>query len=205
MKLELVPKEGEKVLSEEEKERLRRRTRPIPPQALHAFSEAGHAQIKDFLARFLVLMVEIQRDREHDDHPEYYEQHIEKLETLRAALFEQSPPEVARFIELLQLCPMEPWKEIESLLDHLRRDELWRVHRLKHETGIEAALDNPFLMQQDDGAEEERQEQQIRCRMTADEIDTMVHHFSVEDLANQIINARRVTAGDFWESGYYDL
>nr|NIR60762.1 hypothetical protein [Gammaproteobacteria bacterium] len=197
MKLELVPKEGEKVLSEEEKERLRRRTRSIPPQALRAFSEAGQAQIKDFLARLIVLLVELQRDREHDDRAEYYERHVEKLEAQRAALFEQPPPEVARFIELLQLCPMEPWREIESLLDHLRHDDLWRTHRLKHETGIEAALDNPFLMQQDDGVEEERQEQRMQCRMTADEIDIMVRHFSVEELANQIINARRVAAGDF--------
>jgi len=31
MKLELEPIEGEKILTEEEKERLKRRTRPIPP------------------------------------------------------------------------------------------------------------------------------------------------------------------------------
>mgnify|MGYP000524609500 CR=1 FL=1 len=47
MKLELESIEGEKVFTEEEKERLKRRTRPISPFAMSSFSNNEKQEIKN--------------------------------------------------------------------------------------------------------------------------------------------------------------
>ena len=67
MKLELEPIEGEKILTEEEKERLKRRTRPIPPDALDQFSDDEKNKIKSFLIKLIVLTEHVDHDMQHED------------------------------------------------------------------------------------------------------------------------------------------
>ena len=76
MKLSLVPIEGGKAISEEEKERAKRRTRQIPPEELSRFDNEDRKQIKHFLTLLITLselfhhdMMEDAEDRgETDSH-----------------------------------------------------------------------------------------------------------------------------------------
>jgi len=97
MELELEPIEGKKVLTEEEKERARRRTRPIPKDALLQFSDGEQNDIKHFLVLLIVLAEHFHHDMEqHDllseDQRELCEIEMEKLNKDRQALFKDSPP-----------------------------------------------------------------------------------------------------------------
>ncbi len=205
MKLELVPISGERILTAEEKERLRSRTRPIPPAAIEAFTDNEELEIKDFLAHFIIVNEQLHHDKVQEDRPEYYERSIKALEAERHAMFQDLSPGLARFIKLLDLCPMESWQEIKSLLEHLRKDNFWDNYGVKRDTGIEAAFDNPFLMQKDDHTEEDKMELQLQCRSTPDEVRAMILHFPLQDLVRQIITSRRCIVGGFWDDDHFDL
>jgi hypothetical protein len=205
VKLELVPIEGKRSLTEEEKERLRSRTRPIPLAAIEAFTEDEVQEIKDFLVNFIGVNEQLHHYKQQKDRPEYYERQIEELGAKRNALFQDLSPGLARFIELLDLCPMEPWQEIEALLGHLRHDNFWDDYRVKRDTGIEAALDNPFLLQQENLTEEENMEERLQCRITPDEIYALIAHFPLPELVKQIINARKHIIGCFWDDEHFDV
>jgi len=72
-------------------------------------------------------------------------------------------------------------------------------------TGIEAAISNPFLMQAENNKEEEKMELEKKCRITPSEIENLILHFSLEDLVNHLINSRKISTGEFWEGGMYDM
>ena len=205
MKLELEPIEGEKVLTEEEKERLKRRTRPIPPDALSLFSDAEKQEIKSFLIKLIVLTEHVDHDMKHEDQFEDYDQHMLSLNQARQAIFQNPSPSLARFIALLELCPSEAWKEFEALIAFLREEYLRHYHEAAQKTGINAAANNPFLMQEDDNIEAEHIELGMKGRITPKEIQELITHYSVEDLVKHLIDARRVISGDFWDEGFYDL
>lgn len=205
MKLELVPIEGVRILTAEEKERLRSRARPIPPVAIEAFTDDGVQEIKHFLVRFIIVSEQIHHDKGREDRPEYYERPIKALEAKRHAMFQDLSPGLARFIELLDLCPMEPWREIKALLEHLRQENFWDNYGVKHDTGIEEALDNPFLLQKDDHIEEDNMELQLQRRITPDEIYALISRFPLQDLVKQIIKSRKCVIGGFWDDEHFDL
>ena len=205
MKLELEPVEGEKVLTEEEKERLKRRTRPIPPDALSSFSNIEKQEIKNFLIKLIVLTEHVDHDMKHEDQFENYEQHMSSLNQARQALFENPSPSLSRFITLLDLCPSEAWKEFEALITFLREAELRHYHEAAQKTGINAATDNPFLMQEEDNIEAEHMELEMKGRITPKELQDLITHYSLEALVTHLIDARRVISGDFWDEGFYDL
>jgi hypothetical protein len=205
MKLELEPIEGEKVLTEEEKERLKRRTRPIPPDALSQFTEPEKQEIKNFLVKLIVLTEHVDHDRHHEDQFQDHEQHMLSLNQARQALFQNPSPALASFITLLELCPSEAWKEFEVLIAFLREEDLRHYHEALHKSGINAAADNPFLMQEEDNIEAEHMALEMKGRITPKEVQELVNHYPLEDLAKHVIDARRVMSGDFWEGGFYDL
>lgn len=205
MKLELIPIDGERILTAEEKERLRSRIRPIPPAATEAFTDDEVQEIKDFLAHFIILNEQLHHDKAQEDHPEYYERPIKALEAKRHAMFQDLSPGLARFIELLDLCPMEPWREIKALLEHLRQDNFWDNYGVKSDTGIEAALDNPFLLQKDDHIEEDNMELQLQRRISPDEVYALISRFPLQDLVKQIIKSRKCVIGGFWDDEHFDL
>jgi hypothetical protein len=205
MKLELEPIEGEKVLTEEEKERLKRRTRPVPPDALNRFNDAEKHEIKNFLIKLIVLTEHIDHDRSLDDRFEDHEQHILSLNQARQALFQDPSPSLARFISLLELCPSEAWKEFETLIAFLREEDLRHYHETLHKSGINAASKNPFLMQEEDNIEAEHIALEMKGRITPKEIQELISHYSLENLVKNLIDARRVISGEFWNEGFYDL
>ena len=205
MKLELVPIEGERILTSEEKERLHSRARPIPPAAIEAFTDDEAQEIKDFLVSFITVIEQLHHDKVQEDHPEYYERQINALEAKRHAMFQDLSSGLARFIKLLDLCPMEPWQEIKALLEHLRQEYFWDNHGAKRDTGIEAVFDNPFLLQEDDYTEEDNMELQLRCRISPNEIYVKVSHFTMLDLVKQIIKSRKGILGGFWDDEHFDL
>ena len=153
MKLELEPIEGEKILTEEEKERLKRRTRPIPPDALTQFSDEDKTGIKNFLIKLIILTEHVDHDMQHEEQFDDFEEHMLSLNKVRQALFENPAPSLKSFIDLLELCPSEAWKEFEALIAFLREEDLRHFHEAAQKTGIEAAADNPFLMQEEDNIE----------------------------------------------------
>ncbi|MGB5439952.1 MAG: hypothetical protein WBN90_09955 [Gammaproteobacteria bacterium] len=205
MTLELVPIDGERILTPEEKERLRSRTRNIPPAAIEAFTEGEVEEIKDFLVHFILVNEQLHHDKKHEDLTEYYKSRIEALQAKRHAMFEDLSPGLARFIKLLDLCPMEPWKEIEALIEHLQKDNFWDEYRVRRDTGIEAALDNPFLLQQDDHIEADNLELRVQCRVTPSDVYSMIAHLSLQDLVKHIINSRKRIIGCFWDDEHFDV
>ena len=205
MKLELEPIEGEKILTEEEKERLKRRTRPIPPDALSRFSDSDKRDIKTFLTKLIVLTEHVDHDMKHEDQFTDHEQHILSLNQARQALFQNPGPSLAEFIALLELCPSEAWKEFEATIAFLREEDLRHYHESLQKTGINAATNNPFLMQEEDNIEAEHKALEMKGRITPKEIQELISHYSLEDLVKHLIDARRVISGDFWNEGFYDL
>ncbi|MDX1823467.1 MAG: hypothetical protein R3354_02040 [Thiohalomonadales bacterium] len=176
MKLELEPIEGEKVLTEEEKERLKRRTRPIPPDALSRFTEAEKQAIKNFLIKLIVLTEHVDHDRQHEDQFQDYDQHMLALNQTRQALFQNPAPALANFINLLELCPSEAWKEFEALIAFLREEDLRHYHETLQKSGINAAADNPFLMQEQDNIEAEHIALEMKGRITPKEVQELINH-----------------------------
>ncbi len=55
MELSLEPIEGEKILSEEEKERIKRRALPIPEEAISRFSDTEQKEMRLFLASLISI------------------------------------------------------------------------------------------------------------------------------------------------------
>jgi hypothetical protein len=207
MKLSLVPLEGEKTLSEEEKERAARRARHIPPEKLRRFDNEDRKQIKHFLTLLITLTERLQHDmKEHSDGPgdtAAYEKHIVKLQTQRQALFDSPPPPVADFIELLNLYAMEPWPEFEMMIAGVRGEDLQRYY----DTKLKSAVD-PFHMDVEDEverAQDERLELAKKCRITPHEIKELVLFHSLESLVEHLIHGRQLMSGDFWDVGHYDL
>lgn len=207
MKLELVPIEGERVLTKEEKERLRSRTLPIPPAAIEAFTDDEVEEIKGFLANFIILNEQLHHDKAQEDDSGHYERSIKRLEAKAQAMFQDLSPGLARFIELLDLFPREPWREIESLLEHMCQDYFWYKRGVKRDTGIEAAFDNPFLLAQDDCIEEDDMELQLQlqCRIAPEDVKVMISHFTLQDLVKQIIRSRKCIIGGFWGDEHFDV
>ncbi len=205
MKLELEPIEGEKILTEEEKERLKRRTRHIHPDKLAQFSDDEKEKIKNFLIKLIILTEQVDHDMQHEEQFDDFDAHIVSLNQARQALFENPSPALKSFIELLELCPSEAWKEFDALLSFLREEELRHYHEAAQKSGIAAAADNPFLMQQEEDLEAEHKELEMKVRLTPKEIEELINHYTVEELVKHLIDARRVISGDFWDEGFYDL
>ncbi len=205
MKLELEPIEGEKVLTEEEKERLKRRTRPIPPDALTQFSDDDKDRIKSFLIKLIILTEHVDHDMQHEDQFDDFEDHILSLNQARQAIFENPSPSLKTFIDLLELCPSEAWKEFEALIAFLREEDLRHYLEAAQKSGISAAADNPFLMQEEDNIDAEHKALEMKVRITPKEIEELVNHYTLEELVKHLIDARRVLSGDFWDEGFYDL
>ena len=207
MELKLVPIEGEKVLSEEEKERLKRRAKPIPPEVIRRFNDAEQKEMRFFLASLIVFTEQFHHDlsqiEEHKDNQAYYEGHIEKLQVDRNALFENPSPAVAKFIELLELYPMEPWHEYELMIAGIRGDDLNHYY----ETKLKAAVDEYHI--QVEGSTEKEQEElltrELKCRMTPKDIRDLILFHSLEDLVKHLIASRQLISGEFWDVGLYDL
>lgn len=205
MKLELEPIEGEKILTEEEKERLKRRTRPIPPDALTQFGDEDKTSIRNFLIKLIILTEHVDHDMQHEDQFDDFEEHMLSLNKARQALFENPSASLKSFIDLLELCPSEAWKEFEALIAFLREEDLRHFHEAAQKTGIEAAADNPFLMQEEDNIEAEHKALEMKARITPKEIEELLNNYTVEELVKHLIDARRVISGDFWDEGFYDL
>ena len=208
MDLELVPMEGEKVLTEEEKERLKRRVKPVPPEKLEVFSEADQKLIKNFLIQLIAVTEQIHHDMIVENPPSDLKEHEDKMHTLRRHLFTDQHPAVKSFCELLEISPAEPWQEFEVLISELLEEDRRHFFEIKNENGIKAAIDNPFLMQEEDyqdRAEEERIALTGKSRITPHEIGELINLHSLEDIVNDIISARNVISGQFWQDQYYDL
>ncbi|MEN8197989.1 MAG: hypothetical protein ABFS30_15990 [Pseudomonadota bacterium] len=207
MELSLVPIEGEKVISEEEKERRKRRARHIPPEELSRFDNEDRKQIKDFLTLLITLSERFHRDMEEhaEDQGETnsYGKHIAKLQAQRQVLFDDPPPAVGDFIELLQFFAMEPWPEFEMMIAGIRGEDLKRYY----DTNLKTAAD-PFHMRAEDdidGAQDEQIELAMKCRITPHEIKELVQFHSLESLVKHLIDGRRLMTLDFWNISQYDL
>lgn len=210
MRLELVPIEGERILSKEEQEWKNKRTHPIPPEILLQFNSNDREKIKKFLVRLVVLTEQFNHDMNQigissDEQQEHYKKELQKLNQDRQALFQNPPRYLGSFIKLLELCPMEPWQEFEALMKSMQDEDMQHYRDTKLKTGIEAALDNPFLMRTDDEIDEEHVELKMKCRMTPREIEDLIMHNSLENLVKLLINARRINTGAIWDRGSYDL
>lgn len=183
--LSLVPIEGEKAISEEERERAKRRTREVPPAKLSRFDDEDRKQIKHFLTLLITLTERLHHDMmehaEDQGETDSHEKHIAKLQAQRHALFDAPPPAIADFIELLQFVAMEPWPEFEKMI-----------------AGIRAEGDA-------DRAQDEQMESAKKCRITPHEIKELVQCHSLESLVQHLIHGRRLMSGEFWNLSHYDL
>jgi hypothetical protein len=210
MALELVPIEGERILTEEEKQWQKFRARSIPPEALKRFLPEQQKEIKIFLVKLVTLSEQchhamIQLEKAADEHRERYVNELERLNQRRIHLFANLPAYLKAFNDLLAMCASEPWKEFEEFLKNLRDEDMEHYRDTKLHTGIAAAMDNPFLLQMEDDIEDNRMDIRMRCRITPQEIEFLILHYPLETLVKHLINARRVSSGQFWDKGFYDL
>ena len=207
MELSLEPIEGEKILSEEEKERIKRRALPIPEEAISRFSDTEQKEMRFFLASLIVLTEQFHHDSErkedYKDNLYFYKETIDKLQANRVALFKNPSPPVANFIKLLELYPMETWYEYELMIAGIRGDDLHRYY----ETSIKATVDEHHVRVE--GNTEKEQEDQLtrdlKCRMTPKDIQDLILSHSLEDLVKHLISSRQLISGKFWDVGMYDL
>jgi hypothetical protein len=206
MKLELVPIEGQKILSEEDKERLKRKLRHPTREELDSFSPEDLRVIKGFLTHFIILSEQLHYEMADEKHLAELEDHIAKLYLERQALFEQAPEPVKRFNELMDLCGVEPWRVIEVIIAGLRGEDRRIYFETKNKAGIQAAVDNPFLMQVDDDATEQLLALAAKAkRLTQRELEDLIAHHSLESMIKELIIGRKVNYGVFWSDDYYDL
>ncbi len=207
MELSLVPIEGDKVVSEEEKQRAKRRARQIRPAELARFDNEDRKQIKHFLTLLITLSEQLHHDMlEHAEDPgetDSYEIHIAKLQAQRHALFDSTSPAIADFIDLLQFYAMEPWPEFEMMIAGTRGEDLQRYYEAK----LKAAVD-PYHVGAEgnvDRAQDEQMENAKKCRITPHEIGELVQSHSLESLVKHLIHGRRLANGEFWKISHYDI
>lgn len=210
MRLELVPIEGERIVSDEEQEWRKKRTHSVPPEILLQFNKDERDRIKTFLVRLIVLTEQFshnmkQLNASSEAQRDHFKQLIRKINDERQFMFQNAPRYLDNFIQLLELCPMEPWHEFDTLLKSIREEEMQEYRNTKLKTGIEAALENPFLMRTEDEIDEEHVELTKKCRITAKEIEQLIMHCSLEKLVKLMIDARRIQTGTIWDRGFYDL
>jgi hypothetical protein len=211
VKLELKPIDGERVISKEEKEWREMRMRPISPEVLRQFKNDAEKSIKYFLTKFIILTQQFHIDmKAHEDCSEeqlaFYEKESRKINSDRQALFKNASPPLKEFIKILNLFPMEGWQEFESLTKSLQVKNMHTYRDLSHATGISAALDNSYLMQVEEDVEEEHMELAMKSkRITPGEIEVLIMHYSLGEIVEQLISARKVSSGNFWENDFYDL
>jgi len=207
MELKLEPIAGEKVLSEEEKERIKRRSRDIPEEVIRRFSDAEQKEMRFFLASLIVSTEqynhESERKEDYKDNLAYYKEQIDNIQANRVTLFKNPSPPVAKFIKLLELYPMEPWHEYELMIAGIRGDDLHRYY----ETSIKATVDEHHIRVE--GNTEKEQEDQLtrelKCRMTPKDIQDLIISHSLEDLVKHLIASRQLISGKFWDVGMYNL
>ena len=91
------------------------------------------------------------------------------------------------------------------MIAFLREEDHRHYLEAAQKSGIAAAADNPFLMQEDDNIDAEHKALEMKVRITPKEIEELVNHYTLEELVKHLIDARRVLSGDFWDEGFYDL
>ena len=211
MHLQLVPIDGERTSSDEEKLRQKRRTRLIPPETINYFNAGQQQQIKSLIAKLvvtseqchhLISQFEATSDNSRKDR---LKDELESCNQRRINIFENLPYFLRYFVKLLDLCPSEPWKELEQFLKNIRNEEIAHYRKTSQSMGIDAAIDNSYLLQIEEDREEANIDSQINCRMTPKEIETLILHHSLEELVKHLVDARRVSSGEFWNKGFYDL
>lgn len=205
MELQLEPREGEKLLSPEEREQMKRRIRQVEPEELAQFNEAERQRIKILLARLIALSEHVHHDMEDDDHVAEHQEHIEQLHMERQRLFDKADAKTRDFVRLIDLCAAEPWLEYEVFMHRLEGLLRKKYFETKHGGGVEATLNNPFLMQTEDITAELHMDLTGLTRITEREIESLIFRFSLEDLVETLINARKIITGQFWDDEYYDL
>ena len=203
MELKLEPIEGEKVISEEEKERLRKRAEPIPPEKITSFSAVEQKEIKAFLANLVILTEQIHHEMEQEETPNYFKKEIADIQQKRNALFSSPTPAIRKFIQLLQFFPMEPWYEFELMIAGVRGDDIKHYY----ETKLNAEVDTRHIQIEDnvESNEEDRMLAEMKCRLTPAEIRNIVFQHSLEDMVKHLILSRRLMSGEFWDESFYNL
>ena len=207
MKLSLVPLDGEKVFSDEEKERMKRRMLHIPPAVLGRFDNQACNQIKDFLISLLILSERIHYEmKEHAktaDEVDSYDMATAKLQAERQALFDDSSLAVRAFVELLQLHAMEPWPDLEMMIASIRGEDVQRYYEA--ESNPAADPSDADASKRIEQAKKEQMELTVKCRITPHEVRELVQFHSLENLVKHLVEGRRLASGAFWNVGHYDL
>ena len=207
MKLSLVPMDGENVVNDKERERMKRRAHRIPPETLGRFNNVDRKQIKDFLISLITLT-----QRVHLEMMEYtrgggdlesYDGKSSKLQAQREILFDNLPPAVKAFAELLHFHPMEPWPEFEKMIASIRAEDCQSDPDAKSEAADDASEMDPG--EDESTAEAERLRFAMRCRITPHEIKEMVQFNSLERLVRHVGEGRRLASGAFWDVNNYNV
>ena len=205
MDLELVPIEGREEVSQEEKNKKKKRSARIKPELLEQFSSSDEVEIKIFLAKMIILIDEFHHEMEEEEFSEGQRERLAIINEKRFVLFEDQSESLSRFIKLLALAPIESSEEIDIFVKEMRRAELQGHFKTTMESGISAATDNPFLMQLDDDIADKHKDLEMQTRATPGEIEALVRRFSLEEIIDYLITARKMTTGEFWTDDYYDL
>ena len=205
MELSLIPREGEKLLSPEEREAMKKRIRKIRPEELAHFTKQDRQGIKVFFARLIALSEHVHHDMEDEEHVMENMEKIEKLHAERQHLFSKVDDKVFEFVRIVDLCAAEPWLEFEVFMQRLKAILRKKYYQVKNGGGVDAAAGNPFLMQVDNLVSEKQDDLAKLTRITEQEIEGLIFRFSLVELVANLIDARKIITGQFWDDEYYDL
>lgn len=207
MKLSLIPIDGEKVISDKEKELMKRRAFQIPSKALGRFDNEDRKQIKDFLISLITLSEQIHHDmtehaKERGD-TDSNDMNTSKLQAQRQALFDNPSPTVGAFIGLLHFHAMESWHEFETMIASIRGEGLQHEYDAKLQTTADSS--HTDAENEIERAIDKRLELAMRCRITPHEIKELIQSHSLESLVKHLIEGRRSAIGAIWDVSHYDL
>lgn len=205
MDLSLEPMDGRddpRLLAKAERETMLKRIKTIPDELFTALGPEGQREVQLFLYRLITLSMMIHQDMEDIKEKGDHEEHIVKLNARRRALFDELSPAASTFVHTVDIMAMEPWLEWTTLIHALQDDMHKEYYQTKNETGMDA--NNPFLMQVDNGSGDEMFDQQQNLSLTPADIETLILHFDLKTLIRQIMRARTIISGEFWQD-IYDL
>lgn len=203
MHLELVAREGEKLLPPEDRERMKKRIRDIPPAELAHFTKQERRLIKLFFVQLVSLSEVVHHDLEEDkEHLVENAEHLKRTHAMRRRLVESAQGAIKEFIKLIDISAMEPWLEWEVMLEGLHNAQRKKYYETKNQQGVGAAVTNPFLMQVDDQNDEEFQTVAQKTRITQADVEAAIMPVTIEDIVNHIIASRKIITGQIWEGDY---
>lgn len=173
-----------------------------PVKLSRKYTDKEVMQVKMFLTLLIALSERIHNKMYASFRDDDGEDELEKMHLQRRTMFEKAGGPVKDFINDLELCPMEPWRVYESVLRALLSDEDDEYYEKLNNSGIQAAADNPYLMDLVELDELAHDRRARHSRLSEQDIDELLQRCTLPQLKKDFIESRQVNTGEFWDKHY---